>query len=99
MNVWRLVPNMDPILGPKAPLPLGPNARTDAEYSAQVIANYARDASQQSIDYMGDVGKRLRRASEKAAIAFTPAPTLPPPPPPMKTDYELAVEGVRAEMK
>eukprot|EP00747_Dinoflagellata_sp_TGD_P163229 gnl/TRDRNA2_/TRDRNA2_181683_c0_seq1.p2 gnl/TRDRNA2_/TRDRNA2_181683_c0~~gnl/TRDRNA2_/TRDRNA2_181683_c0_seq1.p2 ORF type:complete len:534 (-),score=99.96 gnl/TRDRNA2_/TRDRNA2_181683_c0_seq1:149-1645(-) len=95
LTVWRFERNEDPHLGLKPPLPLGPNPRNDAEYSAFTLANMARDQSQQAIEYLGDVAKRLRVASDRAAVAWTVAPTRPPPPPKKIDAYDEAVKSLR----
>eukprot|EP00747_Dinoflagellata_sp_TGD_P168682 gnl/TRDRNA2_/TRDRNA2_195656_c0_seq1.p1 gnl/TRDRNA2_/TRDRNA2_195656_c0~~gnl/TRDRNA2_/TRDRNA2_195656_c0_seq1.p1 ORF type:complete len:474 (-),score=78.09 gnl/TRDRNA2_/TRDRNA2_195656_c0_seq1:58-1479(-) len=95
LRVWQFQYNADPKLHPRKELPLGPNPRTDSEFQAMHMAKMSQDKSQQALEYVEDVARRLRIASEKAAVPLTPGPTVLPPPPKYVNVYDEAVKSFR----
>jgi carbonic anhydrase len=79
---------------PTPQLFLGPNPRTDDEFSAAKMAAKARRVSAQAVDYMADFATRLRTASAAQAAAVTPASTPPPQIAPMNM-WDQAVYRTR----
>jgi len=58
-------------LGPWRPVPLGPNPRTDNEYIASEMADMAKEKAKDSMDYMKDFSKRLKKSVNGLHNAIT----------------------------
>lgn len=80
LNVVRVKRSATISLDPKAPLPLGPNPRTDSEFMTRQLANRAEDSSFRTLEYVKDFSRRLRNSvrAGNAALA-TSAPVTPVP--------------------
>lgn len=60
----------DPSLA-KAPLPLGPNARTDGEFRSLNWAHKAAEIGEEADDYISDFRNRLRRSAESYRVSLS----------------------------